>query len=71
MGDAQPETFDKVLGLELGADDYMVTDRQTPGDTTVMLLCCGYFPSASRHSWIQFLHTLGNADKVNMEAVFI
>lgn len=64
MGDAQPETFDKVLL-------YIVTNWWTPSDTTVKLLCCSCFPSASRHSLIQFLSTLGNFDKMNSEAVFI
>lgn len=49
---------------------YIVTNRWAPSDTTVTLLCC-CFPSASRHSLIQFLSTLGNFDKVNKEAVFI
>lgn len=33
------------------------TDRLpvTRSSTAVMLLCCGYFPSASRHSWTQFM----------------
>lgn len=34
------------------------------------LLCCCCFPSASRHSLVQFLGALGNFDKVNKEAVF-
>ena len=49
---ARTQTGDKVVGLKLGADDYVTSRSKRPNSSRASKFCCGAFPSISVRAFI-------------------